>query len=85
VVRYRATPEGGSRSIVAFVNVKKGERQYYTATAVAMSDPGQRSIVLRQAWEDFQALRRRYADLSEFAALFATLDEIEAALPPLAA
>jgi len=85
VVRYRATPEGGSRSIVAFVNVKEGERQYYTATAVAMSDPGQRSIVLRQAWEDFQALRRRYADLSEFAALFATLDEIEAALPPLAA
>jgi len=85
VVRYRATPEGGPRSIVAFVNVKEGDRRYYTATAVAMSDPERRGIVLRQAWEDFQALRRRYADLAEFATLFAALDEIEAALPPMAA
>lgn len=85
VVRYRATPEDGPRSIVAFVNVKEGERRYYTATAVAMSDPERRDIVLRQAWEDFQALRHRYADLAEFATLFAAIDEIEAALPPLAA
>jgi hypothetical protein len=85
VVRYRATPEGGPRSIVAFVNIKEGDRRYYTATAVAMSDPERRGIVLRQAWEDFQALRRRYANLAEFATLFAAIDEIEAALPPLAA
>lgn len=85
VVRYRDAPEGGTRSAVAFVNVRQGDRQYYTATAVAMADPDRRSIVLRQAWEDFQALRRRYADLAEFATLFAALDEIEAALPPLAA
>lgn len=85
VVRYRAEPEDGPRSIVAFVNVKEGDRQYYTSVAAAMSDPGRRAIVLRQAWEDFQALRKRYQNLAEFAALFAALDEIEAVLPPLAA
>jgi hypothetical protein len=85
VVRYRAEPEDSPRNIVAFVNVKESDRQYYTATAVALSDPERRAIVLRQAWEDFQALRKRHQDLVEFAALFATLDEIEAALPPLAA
>jgi hypothetical protein len=85
VVRYRAAPESGGRSIVAFVNVKQGDRQYYTATAVALADPQRRAIVLRQAWEDFQALRKRYADLAEFSRFFAALDEIEQALPPLAA
>lgn len=85
IVRYRAAPGNGARSVVAFVNLKEGDRQYYTATAVALSDPERRAIVLRQAWEDFQALRKRYADLIEFAQLFAALDEIERALPPLAA
>jgi hypothetical protein len=85
VVRYRAAPGDGARSVVAFVNLKDGDRQYYTATAVALSDPAQRAVVLRQAWEDFQALRKRYADLTEFAAVFTALDEIEAALPPMAA
>jgi hypothetical protein len=85
VVRYRAAPGGGPRSIVAFVNLKQGDQQYYTATAVALANPQQRVIVLRQAWEDFQALRKRYADLAEFSSFFAALDEIEAVLPPVAA
>jgi hypothetical protein len=85
IVRYRAAAGDGARSVVAFVNLKDGDRQYYTATAVALSDPARRAIALRQAWEDFQALRRRYAQLAEFAQLFAALDEIERALPPLAA
>lgn len=85
VVRYRAAPGDGARSVVAFVNVKDRDRQYYTATALALSDPERRAIVLRQAWEDFQTLRKRYAQLTEFAQLFAALDEIERALPPLAA
>jgi hypothetical protein len=59
VVCYRAVPESGARSIVAFVNVKQGDRQYYIATAVALADPQRRAIVLRQAWEDFQACRSR--------------------------
>jgi hypothetical protein len=85
VVRYRAAPGDRARCIVAFVNLKDGDRQYYTATAVALSDPERRAIVLRQAWEDFQALRKRYADLAEFSSFFAALDEIEAVLPPVAA
>lgn len=85
IVRYRPAPDEAPRKVVAFVNVKDGDRQYYTATAVALANPKQRAIVLRQAWEDFHAIRRRYADLAEFATLFAALDEIEAALPPIAA
>ena len=85
IVRYRPAPGEAPRKVVAFVNVKDGDRQYYTATAVALANPRQRAIVLRQALEDFRALRRRYADLAEFASLFAALDEIEAALPPIAA
>lgn len=85
VVRYRAMPDGGPRTVVAFVNLKDGDRQYYTATAAALSDRERRAIVLRQAWKDFQALRKRHADLTEFARLFAALDEIERALPPWAA
>jgi hypothetical protein len=85
VVRYRASADGQTRSVVAFVNVKQGDRQYYAATVLALSDPDRRAIVLRQAWEDFQALRKRYAGLTEFAQVFATLDEIEQTLPPLAA
>lgn len=85
VVRHRTSAEAETRTVVAFVNVKHDDRQYYTATAIALSDPERRPIVLRQAWDDFQALRRRYEDLTEFASLFAALDEIERALPPLAA
>ena len=85
IVRYRPAADAPARKVVAFVNVKDGDRQYYTATAIALANPKQRAIVLRQAWEDFHALRRRYADLAEFAALFAALDEIDMALPPIAA
>lgn len=85
VVRYRNVPEAETRAVVAFVNVKHPDRQYYTATAVALSDPERRVIVLRQAWDDFQALRKRYEDLTEFASLFAALDEIDRALPTLVA
>lgn len=85
VVRYRAAPADGPRSVVAFVNLREGDRQFYTATAIALADPQKRAIVLRQAWEDFQALRKRYGELTEFAQMFVLLDEIEQVLPPVAA
>lgn len=84
VVRYRPSPEDSPRTIVAFVNIRDAERHYYTATAIALSDATRRAIVLRQAWSDFQALRRRYQGLREFATVFAALDEIGTALPPAA-
>ncbi|MEO5375107.1 MAG: hypothetical protein H7840_12625 [Alphaproteobacteria bacterium] len=84
VVHYPAAPEG-PRTAIAFVNIRQDDHHYYTATAVALSDPARRAIVLRQAWNDFQALRKRYQDLGEFAAVFAALDGVEETMPPAAA
>jgi hypothetical protein len=81
VVIYRQPAADEPKRVVAFVNLKQDERQFYTSTAAAMTNQDQRAIVLQQAWRDLQSFKRRYADLAEFAQLFATIDELEAALP----
>jgi hypothetical protein len=81
VVVYRQPAADETKQVVAFVNLKQDERQFYTSTAAAMANQDQRAIVLQQAWRDLQSFKRRYADLTEFAQLFATIDELEAALP----
>lgn len=85
VVTYGNDPVASTRSVVAFVNIKTADAQFYTSTAAAMSDREQRAIVLRQAWQDLQAFRRRYGELAEFAALFMTMDDLAAALLPAVA
>jgi hypothetical protein len=81
VVVYRQPAADELKQVVAFVNLKQDERQFYTSAAAAMTDRDQRAIVLQQAWRDLQGFKRRYADLAEFAQLFATIDELEGALP----
>jgi Holliday junction resolvase-like predicted endonuclease len=85
VVTYGNDLVASARSVVAFVNIKTADTQFYTSTAAAMSDREQRAIVLRQAWQDLQAFRRRYGELTEFAALFMTMDEMAAVLLTTAA
>ena len=77
---YSATEARPSRSIVAFVNIKTDDEQFYTSTVDAMSNGEYRAIVLNQAWRDLQAFRRRYGELAEFAQLFVTMDELAGAL-----
>lgn len=79
-VTYSATEARPSRSIVAFVNIKIDDEQFYTSTVDAMSNGEYRAIVLKQAWRDLQAFRRRYGELAEFAQLFVTMDELAGAL-----
>lgn len=79
-VTYPATEARPTRTVVAFVNIKTDDEQFYTSTVDAMSNGDYRAIVLKQAWRDLQAFRRRYGELAEFAQLFTTMDELAGTL-----
>ena len=61
--------------IRAFVSVVRGEDRSYTSTAHALSDPELREQVLHAAWREFDALRAKHRELSEFAAVFGAIDQ----------
>jgi hypothetical protein len=81
VVRYRSN-SGEPLTVRAFVSIKMEDGPRYTTSVAAMSDADQRAQVIRKAWNELQAFRKRYADLQEFGLIFATLDELDGALPP---
>lgn len=83
VVRYRETPEGGPKTTRAFVSVTKEDRRSYVPVTTAMSDAEMRAQVIRKAWGEMQAFKARYRHLQEFGLLFASLEELEQALPPV--
>ena len=64
------------KPIRAFINVTRpdGERSY-TSTLVAMSDEELRKQVLRTAWAELLAVRKKYEGLEELARVFAAIDE----------
>lgn len=66
------------KPIRAFVNVtqKSGERSYQN-TLVAMSDKELREQVIRAAWAELLAVRRKYDGLEELARVFAAIDEAQ--------
>lgn len=68
-----------TKPIRAFVNVQQGGSQHYTSTVHALSDKELRAQVLAKAWDDLEAWRRRHAELTEFAKIFATIDEARTA------
>lgn len=62
----------------AYVNIKRsGEPQHYRELSHAMSQKDTRDVVIRRAWSEFQAWKRRYKDLKEFAAFFDAAEEFE--------
>ena len=81
-VKYRENEDDGPRTIRAFVNICDDD-QHYTSTLHAMSDDELRAKVIRKAWEDLSSWRKRYHEIQEFAQLFATMDELKEALPPV--
>lgn len=81
-VKYREHDEGGPKTIRAFVNIRDDD-QHYTSTLHAMSDDEMRAKVIRKAWDDLAAWRKRYDELQEFAGLFCVMDELQEALPPV--
>lgn len=64
------------KPIRAFISVQRadGERSY-TSTLVAMSDQELRGQVIKAAWAELLAVRRKYEGLEELARVFAAIDE----------
>lgn len=72
-------PNGNETPVRAFVSVKREEDRSYTSIQHALSDEELRAQVVAQAWAELEAWRKRYAELQEFAALFATIEQARAA------
>lgn len=58
----------------AFVSVEREDSRAYVSTVTAMSDAALRKQVLERAWNELLAVRRKYADLRELAAVFQVID-----------
>lgn len=65
----------------AYVHIPEGETSHYRETGHAMALPQTRDVVLRKAWSELQAWRKRYRDLKEFSQLFAIVDKTKITLP----
>lgn len=70
------TPQRTEIEVGGFVSTpsKKPGTRHYTTTEYAMGDPELRAHVLRQALLELAAFRRKYAELSELAIVFAAID-----------
>jgi hypothetical protein len=68
----------------AYVHINEPSAPHYRETSHAMSQKKTRELVLQRAWREFQQWRKRYKDLSEFAALFDAADEVVKKLPKAA-
>ena len=64
------------RMTVATPQPEETDKKSYSTTEYAMADPEMRAEVLRQALRDLIAFRRKYAELSELAVVFAAIDEL---------
>lgn len=60
--------------IRAFVSVKRDEDRSYTSIQHALSEDELRQQLVAQAWSDLEAWRKRYAELVEFAKVFALIE-----------
>jgi hypothetical protein len=58
----------------AFVSVTEDKAQHYASTVDALSDPELRAQILRRAWGELQAWRKKYDEMTEFAGVFAAMD-----------
>lgn len=63
-----------AKPIRAFVSVKRDEDRSYTSIQHALSDDDLRAQVVAQAWSELEAWRKRYAELVEFAKVFALIE-----------
>lgn len=81
VVAIYREPDQPQREVRAFVHVPEPGTPHYRGTAQAMSQKKTRDLVLQRAWREFQGWRRKYQELSEFAALFAVADTVAKTLP----
>ncbi|WP_027991927.1 hypothetical protein [Sinorhizobium meliloti] len=67
----------------AYVHVAEAGAPHYRETTHALSRAATRDLVLKRAWAELQAWRKRYADLKEFSGLIGVIDEIGRELPKI--
>ena len=65
----------------AYVHINEPSAPHYRETGHAMSQAGTREMVLKRAWKELQAWRKRYADLKAFSNLFDCIEETAKTLP----
>ena len=61
----------------AYVHIPEPQAPHYREASHAMSQQKTREIVLRQAWAELQAWRKKYKDLKEFSNLITVMDDLE--------
>lgn len=81
VVAIYVSEDKPAQRVRAYVNIPEPGTPHYRSTQHAMSQATTRDMVLRRAWSELQAWRKRYRDLSEFSKLFAAVDDAAEQLP----
>jgi len=76
VIRVDAPPVE-TRAYVSMPTPKLSRSRDYRSISSAMADEEGRSVVLRQAWMELRAWKRKYADLSEMALIFDAIEIAE--------
>lgn len=59
----------------AYVHIPEAGAPHYRDTAQALSQTKTRKLVLQRAWTELQFWKKKYRDLSEFAAVVEVIDE----------
>lgn len=81
VVAIYVSEDKPATRVRAYVHVNEPGAPHYRETSHAMSAAKTREMVLRRAWSELQAWRKRYADLKEFAGLVEVIDDVAKKLP----
>lgn len=80
VVAIYVQPNAPAQRMRAYVHVPDTQ-PHYRETSHAMSQSRTRQLVLARAWREFQAWKKRYADMKEFSELFEAADSVAKKLP----
>lgn len=78
VIETEVTMSGRKSRVIAVPYVSRSARGQYEITTEAMREPDKRDFMLGEALKEGKRWRRRYADLSELAVVFASMDEVDA-------
>ena len=73
-IQVKVEEKPDAEPVRAFVSVMRDDDRSYTSVQHALSDADLRQQVIAQAWAELEAWRRRYAELVDFAKIFAIIE-----------
>lgn len=68
-----------TKAVRAFVSVEREGAKSYTSIAHAMTNAELRSQLLKNAWAELEAFRKKYGELQELTRIFAAMDKVRPA------